>query len=71
MSIFGTKVTVLGKDWQVIRTLRFETVPRRGEFIYIEGDKYYCVHSVIHNYPAWFKNKTCVVVDPVNEGMPK
>jgi hypothetical protein len=49
------KIYLISKDWKVIQSLKVNTTPKEGEYVYVRGDKdmYFRVITVIHdNIPS-------------------
>lgn len=54
---------VLGKNWNIIATIKLSQTPRTGEYIYIDDTLGYLnVINVVHR-PSKFKSTTFIVVE--------
>ena len=66
MSMFGTVVTLITKDWEEKGSIRCKVVPRAGEYLYLSDfGKYVVVLNVVHQTRFWSGTDIVLVVEDV------
>lgn len=58
------KITLLkSNDWLIFDIIKVKELPRKGELIYINNDKYYSVVNVIYNVAQTKKINYFVIIE--------
>lgn len=63
------KIEIVNKNWELVDTIKVNSVPSTDDLIYIrEEDKYYTVNVIIHKVePRWLLPNKVVITVVISE----